>query len=400
MPAGFTLRAMEFETAASIVEVIGDGVQLRWSDGARSRFHPLWLRDNCPSGGEKRTALRTFSVVDLDPDLEVVDASPNEDGDLEIEFSDGHISVFDFDWLRTHSTEAPDRRRLEQRSVFRAGEALPTFAMPGPGTAGHLQVLDAVDEWGVAVVQEVPLNMAGSEALASLIGRVRETDFGRLFDIVVEPDVWELSQSGLALDPHTDDPYRYTPSGCSFLHCIEGANNGGDSLLVDGFAIAEDLRDEDPDAFDLLSEISVPFVRHRTETVDQGEDVHLLAYAPIISLDRDHQVCGIRFHERSMAPLDIEPSLMGRYYEAFITFTKMVNDPSRAVQLRLQPGQAIVYDNQRVLHGRSAFSLEGGRRHLRLATIDRDQFHSRLRRLREDHDQPGVHAALPQGSTA
>lgn len=390
---------MEFETAASIVDVTQDGIKLVWSDGARSRFHALWLRDNCPTGGDKRTALRTYSVVDLDPDLVVLDAYPNDAGDLEVEFSDGHVSIFDFDWLRTHSYESHDRRRLSQRPTFRAGDQLATIDFPGRGSAQHLELLDAVDTYGAALVEDVPTNELGTESLAALIGRVRETDFGRLFDIVVEPDVWELSQSGLALDPHTDDPYRYTPSGCSFLHCIE-ACHGGDSMLVDGFAIAEELRDDDPDAFDLLSEISVPFIRHRTDSVDQGEDVHLVANAPIISVDRDHEVCGIRFHERSMAPLDVEPSLVGDYYRALITFTKMVNDPARILQLRLEPGQALVYDNQRVLHGRGAISPDGGRRHLRLGTIDRDQFHSRLRRLREDHGSAGARDALPQGSIA
>ena len=393
------MRAVELESAASTVEVTDDGITLRWSDGARNRFHALWLRDNCPSGGDKRTALRTFSVVDLDPDLVVVEAYRNNDGDLAVEFSDGHQSTFDFDWLREHSYESFDRARLQQRETFRAGDALASVSLPSWGSAEHLEMLEAVDSRGVVLVEEVPTDELGTETLAGLIGRVRETDFGRLFDVVVEPEVWELSQSGLALDPHTDDPYRYTPSGCSFLHCIQ-AGAGGDSLLVDGFAIAEELRDDDPDAFDLLSEVAVPFVRHRSELVDQGEDVHLLAHAPIISLDRDHEICGIRFHERSMTPLDVDPIMMGRYYRAFITFTKMVNDPSRAIQFRMQPEQAIVYDNQRVLHGRGAISPDGGRRHLRLGTIDRDQFHSRLRRLREDHGRPGARDILPQGSTA
>ena len=388
---------MELDTAASTVEVTENGVQLRWSDGARSRFHALWLRDNCPSGGDKRSAIRSYSVVELDPDLTIVDAYPNDDGGLNIEFSDGHVSGFDFDWLRQHSYESHDRARLRTSEYFRAGGTLPLVDFPARGSAEHLELLEAVNSYGAALVERVPNSEQGTEALAGLIGRVRETDFGRLFDIIVEPEVWELSQSGLALDPHTDDPYRYSPSGCSFLHCIE-ASAGGESLLVDGFAIAAELRDDDPDAFDLLSETAVPFVRHRSESVDQGEDVHLVAYAPIISLDRDHEICGIRFHERSMAPLDVEPSRVGDYYRAFIKFAKMVNDPSRAIMVKLEPGQAIVYDNQRVLHGRGAISLEGGRRHLRLGTIDRDQFHSRLRRLREDQQRAGIHDVLPRGS--
>ena len=252
---------------------------------------------------------------------------------------------------------------------------------------------------------DVPGDESGTEALAGLLGRVRETDFGRLFDIVTEPEVWTLSQSGLALDPHTDDPYRYTPSGASILHCVEASSIGGDSMLVDGFGIAADLQDDEPAMFDLLSETSVPFVRHRTESVDQGEDVHLLAHSPVISVDRDYEISGIRFHERSLSPLDVAPDVMGDYYRALIRFAKDVNDPSRTVMFRLQPGEAIVYDNQRVLHGRTAFSApadseEVSRRHLRLCTIDRDQFHSRLRRLRADHERPHANERLSSGSSA
>lgn len=397
---------MELETAASSVVVTDSGIVISWSDGSRSRFHSLWLRDNCPSDGDKEKAFRTFSVVDLDPDLYVVDAERDDNGDLAVEFSSGHESAFDFDWLRAHSHEAHDRRgKPRVVSHFRAGHEFERFELPTAGSAEHCDLLEAVAEWGVAIVTDVPGDESGTEALAGLLGRVRETDFGRLFDIVTEPEVWTLSQSGLALDPHTDDPYRYTPSGASILHCVEASSIGGDSMLVDGFGIAADLQDDEPAMFDLLSETSVPFVRHRTESVDQGEDVHLLAHSPVISVDRDYEISGIRFHERSLSPLDVAPDVMGDYYRALIRFAKDVNDPSRTVMFRLQPGEAIVYDNQRVLHGRTAFSApadseEVSRRHLRLCTIDRDQFHSRLRRLRADHERPHANERLSSGSSA
>ncbi|MGI9605075.1 MAG: TauD/TfdA family dioxygenase [Acidimicrobiales bacterium] len=390
---------MELDTAMTSVEVTAEGLLVRWSDGSRSRFHALWLRDNCPSGGDKRKAFRTFSMVDLNPELFMLDAEQNADGDLMIEFSDGHESVFDLDWLHAHCPE-PHSRFRKRRTVshFAAGSQLPEYDLPAAGSEEHSELLDAVARWGVTIVNAVPTGIDGTEALAALVGRIRETDFGRIFDIVVEPEVWEFSQTGLALDPHTDDPYRYTPSGTSILHCVEANMSGGESILVDGFAVAESMLDDDPAAFDLLAEISVPFVRHRSEAVDQGEDVHLLAHAPVITLDRDREVAGIRYHERSMAPFDIDPNLMGDYYRALIDFSKRINDPANAIVFRLEPGQAIVYDNQRVLHGRTAFSSDAGRRHLRLCTIDRDQFHSRLRRLREDHHRPDVDERLARGS--
>lgn len=390
---------MEFEVAIDSLQVTDDGMMVRWSDATKSRFNALWLRDNCPSGGDKRTAHRTFLTSDLDPDLAVEDASLNDDGDVAIAFSSGHSSTFPPTWLKANCPEVVTRRSKPKRmSNFTAGIRVPEMSLPEKGSAEHCDLLDGVAEWGAVIVNDVPTNETGTEALASLVGQVRDSDFGRLFDIIVEPEAWESSQSTLAQDPHTDDPYRYTPSGTSILHCVEVSTTGGESLLVDGFGIAAELEDDEPDMFDLLSEVKIPFVRHRNESVDQGEDVHLIAYAPVIALDRDNEICGIRFHQRATGPFDIDPKIMGDYYRAFIEFGRRVNDPSKVLQFGAQPGQAILYDNQRVLHGRTAFTAEGGRRHMRLCTINRDQFHSRLRRLREDHQRPGVDERLPAGN--
>ena len=84
---------MELETAASTVEVTDSGLVIRWSDGSRSRFHSLWLRDNCPSGGDKRKAFRTFSIIDLNPELFVIDAERNDDGDLAVDVGGRHLST-------------------------------------------------------------------------------------------------------------------------------------------------------------------------------------------------------------------------------------------------------------------------------------------------------------------
>lgn len=390
---------MEFEIAIESTEITDEGIMIRWSDATKSRFHALWLRDNCPSGGDKRTAHRTFLTSDLDPDLTVEDAFQNDDGDLAVAFSSGHISTFAPTWLKENSPDVITRRSKPRRiSNFTAGIRIPEMSLPEQGSGEHCDLLDAVAEWGAVIVNDVPTDEAGTEALAALVGHVRDSDFGRLFDIIVEPEAWESSQSTVGQDPHTDDPYRYTPSGTSILHCVEASAAGGESMLVDGFAIAAELGDDEPDMFDLLNEVKVPFIRHRTKSVDQGEDVHMLAYAPVIALDRDDEICGIRFHQRATGPFDIDPKIMGEYYRAFIEFGRRVNDPSKVLQFGAKPGQAILYDNQRVLHGRTAFTSDDGRRHMRLCTIDRDQFHSRLRRLREDHQRPGVNERLPSGN--
>lgn len=45
-----------------------------------------------------------------------------------------------------------------------------------------------------------------------------------------------------------------------FLHCINQAEKGGESEVVDGFHMAEQLRREDPEAFRTLTFLHVDFI--------------------------------------------------------------------------------------------------------------------------------------------
>jgi len=294
----------------------GRAVSVEWGTGERTSFNVLWLRDNCPSGGDKRSAFRSFSVAELDPSLTITAASST--GAVTIDFSDGHRSTFDPVWLHAHR---PGAVAVNPLSTWRADGDLPTLDMAEVRTdAGWHALLEAISVHGAAIVADVPPTNEGSSELASKLGHVRETDFGRFFDIISEPAVWTMSQSTAAMDPHTDDPYRYTPSGISILHCFESSpTGGGRSTLVDGFAVV-------------------------------------------------------------------------------IEFTKRIRNTDFQWEHGLRPGEAIVFDNQRVLHGRTAFDGDPGRRHLQLCTVDREQVHSTLRLLREQHATGTEHQKLPVGN--
>ncbi len=51
------------------------------------------------------------------------------------------------------------------------------------------------------------------------------------------------------------------------LHMIESGRVGGESMFVDGFAIADQLRIEQPDVYRLLTTVSL-------EYIEEGYDVH------------------------------------------------------------------------------------------------------------------------------
>lgn len=379
------------------------------ADDDEHRFNRFWLRDLCPSLPTKQSGLRTFSVASLPEDFSARSAMIDRDdpgSTVTVEWSDGHVSRYPVDLLLSLADSAAGRRTppLEVK-LFGADTEPRSFdaAELVPGSSTHLELLMTVARRGFALVGGLAHDGTGSgidaphgpttEDLARLLGRIRETDFGPVFDIVTEPEAWTLSQSNKGQDPHTDDPYRYRPSGISILHCCQAADgDGGVSLLVDGFAVAQHLRRHDPDGFRLLAAVPVPYVRHRTRAVDQGDDVHMVAYGPVITLgegESDPPVVGIRFHERSTDVFDLDPAIVDDYYLAFRSFARWVRSPRFQHARKMNNGEAIVFDNQRVLHGRTGFSSDtGGRRHLRLCTVDRDQVHSRLRRLVETHD-PG-----------
>lgn len=389
-----TVNASQVDSAVATPIV----VTVRLSDGRSITCNRFWLRDNCPSNGDRASLFRAFSVASITDDLTIVRADV-ADGELLVEFSDGTIDRFSAQLLGVIDdadigvTSFGDRWRSDEApSEFDFADVL-------VGGSVHHALLEQVVRSGFALVTAIPDAPSATERMAAWLGPVRETDFGRVFDIVTEPDPFTPSQSEAALDPHTDDPYRYSPAGMSILHCVAPCSgDGGASTIVDGFAVAEALAASDPEGFDVLTRVAVPYVHRRHEAVEQGLDVHLSAEAPVVALDARGRVCGIRFHERSMATMRMTADDAEQFYRAFAQFARLVRSDRFAYHRHLEAGEAIVYDNQRVLHGRTAISDSRTRRHLRLCTVDRDQVHSRVRRLREQYAPGNERLPLAAGS--
>lgn len=350
---------MELELAASTVEVTTTGLVIRWSDGSRSRFHALWLRDNCSSGGDKGSAQRTFSVVDLNPALFVLDAERNEDGDLLVEFSDGHESTFRFEWLQRHSHEPHDRRggagRVEH---FRAGATLPRFDLPRCGSAHHVELLEDLERRGAALLDGVPSGDAGTSIVHELLGGASGAPFVLL-------DAHETS----TLELRTAQCTRRVPAGVLLLRGGDG-DNPLPLTLVDGFAVADELHEFEPDVFDLLAHTMVPFI----ERDAAADSVRRTTHAEIIRLDHHREIAGIRFDEAALGPLDIDPSEVGEYYRAVIGFVGRLRDPSRSLQVALRGDQVLVVDNHRVLCGGTGAA--------EVLCVGRDEFIDQRRLLR------------------
>lgn len=109
--------------------------------------------------------------------------------------------------------------------------------------------LAAVAASGIAVLGGVGTSEGGLNGVVELFGFIRETNYGRIFDVVTTVDPRNLAFTSLPLGPHTDNPYREPPPSLQLLHCLASSPAGGESIFVDGLEAAKRLAEEDPDAF-------------------------------------------------------------------------------------------------------------------------------------------------------
>jgi gamma-butyrobetaine dioxygenase len=230
---------------------------------------------------------------------------------------------------------------------------------------------------GFVILRGVPTAPGSVLDVARVFGFPRETNFGVIFDVRSVPDASDLAYTGLALAPHTDNPYRDPVPGVQLLHCLANRSSGGKSTLVDGLAVALALRDRDPDAYRILSETPVRFAYTHADT-------HLVDHAPIIEHDAGGQIVGIRFSPK----LDFVPLLDEAALEAFYRARRMLNtmlvSPEFEIRFLLDAGDLVMFDNRRLLHGRTAFDPREGLRHLQGCYIDIDSPRSLYRVLRRD----------------
>ena len=188
-------------------------------------------------------------------------------------FSDGHVSRFDPAFLAAEQT--PDDRCEDAKELWATTEPPEGDWDRFLSDPGHrADCLDAVLRTGFTLLRGVPVTPGAVLEVAAGFGYVRETNYGKLFDVRVEATPNNLAFTGLPIAPHTDNPYRDPVPTVQLLHCLSNAVDGGESGLVDGFHAAALLREEDPAAFDLLARTPVTFQFSDTGTRADDHPAH------------------------------------------------------------------------------------------------------------------------------
>ena len=372
-------RTYPLISALGGVQGLADRVVIEWADGRVSPFHHVWLRDNCPCDQCVYSVTReqVFESVDAAEDLQPLATRIDTDGCLRIDWQDGHLSRFDPGWLRAHAYDEESRaERLAGRPqprLWHSDLQLPVFDYTAlmNDNAALLQWLLAVRDIGLTQVRGVPTEPGSLKLIAQRISFIRESNFGVLFNVQSKADADSNAYTAFNLPLHTDLPTRELQPGLQFLHCLVNDAEGGESIFVDGFAIADALRLEDPQLFEALCEIPVEF-----RNKDRHSDYRCLA--PVIALDALGRVAEIRMANFLRGAFDTSVAQMPLLYRAYRRLIAMTREPRFRLMQRLKPGELWCFDNRRTLHARNAFDPATGARHFQGCYVDRDELLSRI----------------------
>ena len=315
----------------------------------KTEIHPIWLRERVRDEEflDKNNDQRLFSEFEIDK--------------LTSEFLDSE------NLINTVQQKLWDSS-LKNKPTYQFEEGINEKKV-------MYELLKSFYEYGFVIIKNVPTQHNYIVKFANSIGSIRPTNFGEYFNVKSVPNPNDLAYTSLALSPHTDNPYRKPIPCIQLLHCIENEVSGGFSTLVDGFKVATYLKENNLEFFKILTQTKVKF-----KFTDK--DVVLENKGELIELDEKNNLKQIRFSTRLDYVPPLEKNKLDLYYKARKKISDLYNSEKFRIEFKLMPGDIMMMDNHRLLHGRTVYDANEGKRFLQGCYIDHDSSEGKLRHLK------------------
>ena len=371
-------------------------VKITFNDGSEHKYHARWLLDNCSHRRQESTGQKLLYASDIDKLLKVAGASCSKDGsNLFIRWNENagpdacvQESCFTSTWLfrNSYSDDALRAARISRTpntpldsSCHAPSVHFDELCSP----EGMFKWLSAIDRTGLCVVEGMRNKDQECERVASLMGPVVETLYGKVFDVRAEKKPINIAYTNVGLDPHVDLNYYESPPGIQFLHCIEFSPDirGGLSTFVDAFGAAERLRRCNPGAFETLTRVPATFQKQHLERKIPASYYYR---RPHIHVNDYQDIVAVHWSPPFEGPLHAPFDEVEDYYDAYAAFRAAITDPNHTVAFKNEPGNMISFNQRRMLHGRTAFTTatDGDlTRHFQGCYVNIDDFLSKLRVL-------------------
>ncbi|KAJ9266098.1 hypothetical protein DTO195F2_1213 [Paecilomyces variotii] len=355
--------------------------------GRRDRTYPtFWLRDHCQCSecvhpDTKQRIVDTFSIPE---DVDFIDVSYEEES-TKIKWSDGHTGVYPHAFLKEH--QFGSRRTPLNPLTFRPFESVKSDSKTFPTVSydsvmendqGVLEWIEQIHKWGFCFVKGVPIDPEKTKTLIERIAFIRPTHYGGFWDFTSDLTFKDTAYTSEFLGAHTDNTYFTDPSRLQLFHLLSHTHGeGGASLLVDGFKAAEVLLRENHQHAEILGCLQTPAHSSGNESVciQPVYGTHVFHTIP-----RSRQLYMVRWNNYDRAPKsDWNLKQQKAWYDAARHWNEIIKRPEMEIWTQLEPGTALIFDNWRMLHGRSEFT---GKRRMCGGYVNNDDFVSRHRLLK------------------
>lgn len=369
------------------VSLASDGLLLTLSGSEPQRhvFPYTWLRDSDPQLIHPQTGQKLHSSADVPIDVKPVDVRVSEDGKkIILKWSDDSSTGSSSYWpestsfstaflqrqadpgkvRRYHHDVAPvlwTRTTLERSSGLYLGydDVMKT-------DEGLLLAVSQLTSYGALFISGVPSKNTSDETaelpkLAERFGRIRETFYGRTWDVMSRgSDSRNVAYTDLDLGLHIDLLYFESPPRYQILHMLRNRGvAGGASIFSDGLRAAYTLKEVDREAFDTLCAEPIAFYY-------ANDGHHLYREHPTIQLappgshayDRKNGepvVQYINYSPPFQAPLPLATAQNPKFLPALKKFSTLLTNDGSLFECQLEEGTAVIFENRRVLHGRREF---------------------------------------------
>ncbi len=356
------------------IKILPDKINILFSNNKEDNFLNIWLRDHAKDedSWDHRSNQRKIFTAKLDPKLHIKKAILKDNGkSVDILWSDlkkpiNYSSNF---FLENSNKSQKINNNIKIWDKKDIGEEIYTDFQNTITNDGFKEFLEKLYKFGFVVIQNCKTEMSSVEKIANKIGYVRESIFGGLWSFESNNDMADSAYTQDELRPHTDSTYSNDAPGLQLLLCCHYEATGGESIMVDGFKIAEKIYKENKDLYTLLSEIEVTgqYI---------GDGVFLEAKRPIFKLNSNKELVQVSFNNYDRAAFRMDDEKTLKFYDAIREFDLIANNREYQWRHILKPGELLIFNNWRILHGRGSFK---GDRKMSGCYINKEDFDSSCR---------------------
>ncbi|KAH9509320.1 hypothetical protein Btru_046770, partial [Bulinus truncatus] len=332
--SSFTKKADIQNLKSVTVSSNGKTCNIKWNDDSQSEFHSIWLRQNCHCESCRHPNGQRLLVPTSVPTSTYLDNLSTEGNYLKFSWSSAfgqHQGVIPIGFLRNNSYDKTSMT-IKRQAVKCGNPCLEipsiSFSEVTSSPLGILKMLQQINEEGLTILKDVPIQDSVVVEVANLIGPVKATIYGTTFDVEVTSDPINVAYSNLEIDLHQDLVYYESPPGLQLLHCLkfDDCVKGGESIFLDVFYVADQFRINYPHLFKVLTEVPATF-----QKVHYSRDypVHIMNQKPHIRLNHLGEVVAVYWAPPFEGPLSVAEEFVEQYYDAYEMFANTIKSSSK-----------------------------------------------------------------------